>query len=255
MKERIKNQSEMNSKNKTNKSMLLATIECKHLNKESFKEYIEMIEEEDIQSEIEIFRKIREILINNLDHFHLEEDLKRKMTYNIKNINHQEGKNFEGIIKHLPNQSGKRILEQGIISIKASSVTNPYIPEHLIDYDSDSLYDSNSKAGNWIKINFKEKRVKINGYSLRTYESSQNNSHLKNWVIEGSNDKRQWIEIDKKENNYDLNGSYFEHYFPISKSTDEFQYIRLRSIGFTHAQNHYIILTKLELYGEIINSK
>ena len=63
----------MNSKNKTNKSMLLATIECKHLNKESFKEYIEMSEEEDIQSESTIFRKIREIVINNLDNFHIEE--------------------------------------------------------------------------------------------------------------------------------------------------------------------------------------
>ena len=256
VKERIKNQSEMNIKNKRDKSMLLGIIECKHLNKESFKEYIDMIEEEDIQNESIIFRKIREILINNLDNLHLEEDLKRKMKDNIMNINHQEGKNFEGIINHFQNQSEKRILEQGIISITASSVNDSCGPEHLIEYDSNSYYYSNNNAGNWIEINFKEKKVKINGYSLRTYGYGYNGYNLKNWVIEGSKDKNQWIEIDKKENNFDLNGSSFEHHFPISKSTDAFQYIRLRSIGLNHYGNNHIILTKLELYGEIItNSK
>ena len=226
-----------------------------------------MIEEEDIQSESIIFKKIREILINNfdnlhnLDNLHLEEELNIKIKDNIINVNHQEGKNFDGIIKHLQNKSGKKIHEQGIISITGSSpsINQLFIakePELLIDYDSDSIYHSCGNAGDWIEINFKEKKVKINGYSLRTHNYGPNYSHLKNWVIEGSKDKNQWIEIDREENNYDLKGPGIEHYFPISKSTDEFQYIRLRSIGLNHAGNNYIYLTKFELYGEIItNSK
>ena len=175
------------------------------------------------------------------------------MKDNIINVNHQKGKNFEGIIKYLQNKSES-------ISITASSVAsdnyNLYGPENLIDYNSNSSYQSDDNAENWIEINFKEKKVKINGYSLRTYGYGYNGYNLKNWVIEGSKDKNQWIEIDKKENNFDLNGSYLEHYFPISKLTDAFQYIRLRSIGLNHYGNNHIILTKLELYGEIItNSK
>ena len=78
--------------------------------------------------------------------------------------------------------------------------------------------------------------------------------HLKNWVIEGSNDQNQWIEIDRKENNFDFNGSNYQHYFPITKSENVFQYIRIRNIGKTHNDQYWLVLTNIEFYGEIFNN-
>ena len=77
------------------------------------------------------------------------------------------------------------------------------------------------------------------------------NDHLKNWVIEGSKDKNTWIEIDKQENNNYLNGPNYEHYFEISKTNEEFQYIRIRSIGKNHLNRDYFDFTRIEFYGEL----
>ena len=76
-------------------------------------------------------------------------------------------------------------------------------------------------------------------------------------MLEGSNNRQKWIIIDTKKNNYDLNGPYKEHYYPISPTTDEFQYIRLRAIGKCHWADHvgcnfyFLVFSKIELFGEI----
>ena len=96
----------------------------------------------------------------------------------------------------------------------------------------------------------------MNGYSLKSSGNLVGWHHLKNWVIEGSKDKIYWKIIDKKENDSNLNGPFYQNYFPLSKISDDFQYIRIRSIGKNHSKGDYLIFTNFEVYGEIItNSK
>ena len=75
---------------------------------------------------------------------------------------------------------------------------------------------------------------------------------MMNWIIEGSNDRNNWIEIDRKENNHDLTGANFQQYFPISKTVCEFQYIRIKSIGKHSGGSETLIFSYFELFGEII---
>ena len=137
---------------------------------------------------------------------------------------------------------------------------------------------SDNNPGNWLEFDFKKYKVKITGYSLKTNNGPPNQQyHLKNWVIEGSQDGSEWIEIDKQENNNDLNGSNYSHYYPISDSNEEFQYVRIKSTGENHYnyqllqfqnlnfwsnpnlwQNqvnsqtfHYLMIANIEFYGEI----
>ena len=153
-------------------------------------------------------------------------------------------------IKH-----GTNIHEQGIISITSSS-TSWNKPEQVIDYYWDNNWDSKDLPNSWLEINFKELKVKINGYSLKSSYNPVGWNHLKNWVIEGSKDKNKWIIIDKKANDSNLNGPSYQNYFPLSKISDDFQYIRIRSIGKNHANYDFLIFTNFEVYGEIItNSK
>ena len=135
---------------------------------------------------------------------------------------------------------GKDIHEQGKITILASSTTKNK-PEKVIDYETNDDWFSNGNPDNWIEFNFKNQKVKINGYSIKTYNNATNWHHLKNWIIEGSNNRNQWMEIDKKENNSDLNGRNYQCFFPISRRGDEFQYIRLRMIGTNHHGDYYEI--------------
>ena len=43
---------------------------------------------------------------------------------------------------------------------------------------------------------FKEQKVKINGYSLKTNLHSLNHNNIKHWVIEGSNDEKIYSDYD-----------------------------------------------------------
>ena len=237
----------------------MGTIEAKYLKKEYFIEYIEKIEEEDIEREPKIFKNLKEILIMNIKQLSLGENIK-KLNDKDKDkgleITHKSGNNFDGIFKYLENKYGENIIQQGIISIEASS--NSYsgnstygYPENLINYNWVHEFYSENVPNSWFEVNFKNNKVKINGYSLKSANYGQNSYHLKNWVIEGSNDRSTWTEIDRKENNYDLNGRNYQKYYPISQLTDEFQFIRIRNIGKNHANNNYLMLTNFEFYGEI----
>ena len=233
----------------------MGIIEGQYLNEKNFKEYIEKIEGEDIEREPKILETIKEILVKNLDNLKRDTNEAEKQNSNIINIEHIEGKNFEGIINYLEMKFGKDIHNQGIIAITTSS-TYAYSPPPncVIDYSlSGCQWYSDNNTGNWLEINFKKYKVKINGYSLKTCHGGANGCyHLKNWVIEGSKDRSKWEEIDKQVNNNDLNGSHFQKYYSISKTIDEFQFIRIRSIGVNHNGSHFLHITNLEFYGAII---
>jgi len=164
---------------------------------------------------------------------------------------------FNGIFNYLERKYGKDIHQQGIITITASSsCTNR--PDDVINYEWNSYWRSNgNNLGEWWQINFKKMKVKMNGYSIKTYNASANWIHLMNWIIEGKNDGEEWKEIDRRENNYDLNGPSYQHYYSIPEITKPFQYFRIKCIGRDHYNNshsscyYYLQFTNIEIYGEI----
>ena len=64
-------------------------------------------------------------------------------------------------------------------------------------------------------IDFKQRKVQLCGYSIMSYDDPINYAHLKNWKLEGSNDENNWITIDKRENNFDLNDKFKIAHFQI----------------------------------------
>ena len=186
-----------------------------------------------------------------------EEEKEEKL--NSITIQHVEGINFEGIISYLKKKYGNDIHDQEIISISSSS-TEKNKPEQVIDYNFQDFWCSSMIIGSWLEINFRQFKVKLNGYSLKSSNAKINERHLKNWIIEGSNDRGNWTEIDKKENNFDLNGPNYEQYFPISNADNFFQYIRIKNIGYNHSDRvaggrKRLLFTNLEIYGEIMKSE
>ena len=249
-----KNNQDNDENQKTiNKSLFLSIIQPNYLNKTSFEEYLEMIEEEDIEKETKIFQNIKKILMKNL--YNLKFD---QLSFNGTKIDHERGKDFDGIIRYLQKKYGDDLTLQGIISISASS-TEYNSPEKVIDYEWKDFWNSNIDPGNWLEFDFKDLMIRLEGYSLKTENMGPNCWHLRNWVIEGSNDKKTWSEIDKEEKNNDLNGKSYHHYFPISNNSQEFRYIRIRSIGRSHygdkynTNDHHLLLCNIEFYGEIIS--
>jgi len=162
MKKKIKGRKEEKKEIKITEEkrrVLMENIKVKYLNKTNFKEYIEELEVEDMLNNSSfvnysqssnsegkdvsnLWNQIQVIILNNLQNLKYNEKEennlidKKEEKLEYKLIEHQEGKNFEGIIKYLEDKYGKNIHEQGIITITASSTDSKCIqkPEKVIDY-------------------------------------------------------------------------------------------------------------------------
>ena len=87
---------------------------------------------------------------------------------------------------------------------------------------------------------------------MRSHYENPGGPHLKSWVIEVSNDGDTWFEIDRRENNYDLNGELVTANFKISKVPSEsVHYFRLKQIGKNHLDEDWLELSSMEIFGTL----
>jgi hypothetical protein len=70
-------------------------------------------------------------------------------------------------------------------------------------------------------------------------------------VLEGSVDGATWTEIDRRENNLDLNNKFAVKTFGVSR-VETFQMVRLKQIAPNHASNNYLLITAFEIFGALI---
>jgi hypothetical protein len=69
--------------------------------------------------------------------------------------------------------------------------------------------------------------------------------------LEISNDDSNWKEIDRRENNVDLNGDRLVGTYSISGQRSEGRFIRLRQIGKNHMNKDYLMVSGFELFGTL----
>lgn len=126
---------------------------------------------------------------------------------------------------------------------------------NLVDYNSENFYQSLDVGGATVCFDFKNKSIQLTSYSIQSLNRSENGVHLKNWVMEVSNDGKKWIEIDRHQNDSRLNGPNFKSVFIINKpQTDFYRFVRLRQIGqsWYECSNHnYFAIAFIEFYGKL----
>jgi hypothetical protein len=96
-----------------------------------------------------------------------------------------------------------------------------------------------------------ELRVIPSDYAIQTHDSPRDSAHLKSWVIDGSIDGMNWIELDRRTNNSHLNGSHLIRSFSISKSI-ECRFIRVRQTGKNHQTNDRLKFYHFEVFGALL---
>ena len=162
---------------------------------------------------------------------------------------------LNGVIAHLTREFGGNVHDKGIVDVTASSVIDDgyndddYHPKNAVDLGtlSESFWSENEE-NSWICYDFKERRVTPTSYSVR----SSDGIFLKSWVIEVSNDRDSWTEIDHREDNNDLKGQYALCNFKIPHVPgDSFRFFRLRQTGNNHTGNNSLSLSSLEIFGTL----
>lgn len=155
------------------------------------------------------------------------------------------GEAFDGIFAGLNRLWKQNVFEKGIIKLTTSDGSSPY---RIADNTwSDSWY-SRSMPNSWVQFDFIDHAVSLSNYSLKTFIGGPNSGHLKTWVVEGSNDEKNWEEIDRRAGNSDLNDrNRFNTYDTSNKHF--YRYIRLMQTGKNHRGTDFLFLNNIELFG------
>lgn len=207
------------------KSPLFENIIFSNISNESLELFINKIKLEDMS--VDIWQLFRDRLssktskkVNSIGRYNFE----------VKEFKHE--KEFNGIMHYLTSETGSNIHDNGTIEINSNSIRSNCHPKNLVDFNKSNNYDSLDEGDAKIVFDFKEKLVQIDSYSIKTNDTGPNGSHLKNWVVEVSNDAKNWVEIDCHENDPTLNGPNIISNFTVKKSKKEFyRFIQLRQTG------------------------
>lgn len=176
---------------------------------------------------------------------------------------HDRGKEFEGIMKYLTNETGGNIHDNGTIEITSNSICNNSIsnhPKNLVDYqNASSYYHSADKEGHaYIRFDFRDKLVNLSSYTIKSNNNGTSSTswNLKSWVMEVSNDCQKWEEVDRHENDSTLNGANIIHTFDIQKPSNNFyRYVQLRQTGdsWSSPNDKRFWFYLIEFYGKLKN--
>ena len=187
----------------------------------------------------------------------VENDKKMNKRYhNEINVDYDAYKDFNGIINYLQNNSDLGIFHE--IKITSSSLynnDNQYAPSNTIHYQDQNIeFCTSSLDNSWLCFEFCNYKIKPTHYTIRSANYQVNREHPKSWVIEGSNDNKEWIILDEQKDCFSLNGKSVTHTFSITNSTDsKFTFLRMRLIGPNWCKNtKHLNINCIEFYGSLV---
>ena len=164
-----------------------------------------------------------------------------------KIIEYNGNNTFDGIFNHLSKKCDGNPVDKNIVESFAKGQSSN--PKDLLNYSqiNDGWY-LNEVVDNYFAFDFKEKKVSVNAYSIRSGENSSHWDHPVSFAIEGSNDKTNWKTIDEKTDNTDI-GDNLKPYTWKCKQSSFYRYIRFRLIKIN--QPGVLRTSLFELFGLI----
>ena len=127
--------------------------------------------------------------------------------------------------------------------------------KNVADLTVDSFFRSDNSVNQFVCYNFKDKTIIPTHYSIRSMYCGGSDGYWnwKSWVVETSTDGNAWTEVDRHENNGDLNGKNITKTYPVSVQK-ECRMFRIRQIGPNWAGSNNILFSSLEVFGTLIET-
>jgi hypothetical protein len=175
-----------------------------------------------------------------------------QIDYTAKNCPFNVNSPLEGIIDYLRNKCGGNVRDLSV-AISASSVRSNDASDAVANIaagGSGNWFFSQSASGQWVCYDFRDSRVTLTHYAIQSCDggTGPNWDNPKNWCLEGSQDGTSWTELDRRENNTELDKCSKVVSFSVSCST-KVRLIRLRQIGVNCAGSQEFVFSRLELFG------
>ena len=165
-----------------------------------------------------------------------------------KEFLYDSSKPLSGVIAYLTEQFHGNVHDKGIVQVTSNSECDSgYEPKNVADLGTNACFVSQIESNCWIRYDFKDRRVTPTSYSVRTHSGPR---FPKSWALEASNNGKDWILLDRRDNNNDLNRKHVIRNFTISSAvSDGFQFIQFRQTGKNHHGDDQLYLTSLEVFG------
>ena len=224
-------------------SLLFSYIIFLNLSTESIRKFNQNFNINDINGSI--WANIRCRLEQNISTKSIK--IYKKMNQEFLN-NRYTVRRYEHIIQHLSEKCNDNAHTQNIVQITASSMITDYLKVENIVEQNNNFFGTKDEANSWIQFDFKEKKVLLDRYSLKTFNGSENDAHLKSWILEVSNDGENYKEIDRHENDDILNGRLKTATFKVSCLTPQ-RFVRLRQIGSNWYGSNCLLINQVEFSG------
>lgn len=135
---------------------------------------------------------------------------------------------------------------KGALTVSSSSScrSNNY---DVINPDFNSYWFSANEPNSWIKFDFKDYSLQLTNYTIKSDGNGAN--HLQTWVIEGSNDNKNWDLIDRKSTKALCENYVIKTFKCSAKNSMGYRYLRLKQTGENSNCLNYLMISNIELFG------
>lgn len=162
------------------------------------------------------------------------------------------GDPFSGIFNELTKKCHNNICDEGIINISGNECRGSPSISTIVDYNfNDICYNSSNEKNSFICFDFKNNSISVSAYSIKS-SNHPSPDFLQTWVLEGSNNKKNWVVLDSHTNDRSLNSIKKVGVFHIKESdkrSQKFKFIQLRMTGESIQGNYYLDILNIELFG------
>jgi hypothetical protein len=120
-------------------------------------------------------------------------------------------------------------------------------------FENQNGFYTKNEPNSWICYDFKNMHIKPTHYSLRSPRNC-NSYHLRCWGLEGSQDGKSWVELDRRENNATLKSQDAIATFSISESI-EVRMLRLHQLNKNSNGFKALFVSAIEIFGVVFEPK
>ncbi|EAX90171.1 hypothetical protein TVAG_375620 [Trichomonas vaginalis G3] len=229
---------------------LINCVFCEYLPSIDMPKYIKLAEEAGLSGRIwESIknRLLKEVSVPNV------EDAKRFIKFDkqkpSKSIPYTKNA-FGGIVKALATETGDHPHSRGDIEISASSTDFGTMAN--IFENNGTIFGTVNDKDSWIQFDFKNRRIALSAYSIRGLGGVKFHT-MRSWKLLGSNNKKEWNEIDAEWDIEALNGKYHAVTFQVRPQSDPFRYLKIVQGGPNWAGSQYynLALSQIDFFGDI----
>ena len=158
------------------------------------------------------------------------------------------GNKLDGILNCLGREHHGSVVKRGLVCLNGNPLHEDCGVIHSVSPWTCWRFASENKPNQTLCLDFKERRIIPSAYSIRSSAWERGRWHLKSWVIEVSEDGIDWKEIDRRDDNDELNDRLAVGVFEV-RDKIESRYLRLRQTGKNHGGNDYLLLSSFEIFG------